>query len=93
MKNIAVIHTSFVSIADLGALFTEIIPEARIVNIVDDSLLPEVMENGGVTPAVTRRICALRGRSRADGRGSYFQSMLLGKRGVRCRSAARHDPC
>lgn len=58
MKNIAVIHTSFVSIADLGALFTEIIPEARIVNIVDDSLLPEVMENGGVTPAVTRRICA-----------------------------------
>lgn len=58
MKKIAVIHTSFVSMEDLGALFSEIIPEARIVNIVDDSLLPEVIENGGVTPAVTRRICA-----------------------------------
>jgi hypothetical protein len=58
MKKIVAIHTGFVSVNDLKDLFAQIIPEARLINIVDDSLLPEVIERGGVTPPVVRRMCA-----------------------------------
>jgi len=57
VKKVAVIHTSFVSLEDLKALFKEIIPQVKIINIVDDSLLSEVMEADGLTKAVTRRVC------------------------------------
>ncbi len=56
-KKVAVIHTSFVSVNDLKALFGEIMPDVTMVNIVDDSLLAEVLANGGLTNNVTRRIC------------------------------------
>ncbi len=56
-KSIFVIHTSFVSVDHLKALFTEIIPEAIVNHIVDDSLLADVTVNGKITPAIVRRIC------------------------------------
>lgn len=56
-KKVAVIHTSFVSHEDLKALFSELLPEVKMINIVDDSLLAEVMSSGGVTEGVTKRIC------------------------------------
>jgi len=56
-KKVAVIHTSFVSVNDLKDLFKEIIPSVKMINIVDDSLLAEVLEKGGLTNNVTRRIC------------------------------------
>jgi len=58
MKRIGIIHTSFVSVDDLKQLFTEIIPDAQLTNIVDDSLLKEVMANGGITPAIVKRMCS-----------------------------------
>ena len=54
---VGIIHTSFVSVDDLKALFAEIAPEVRLVNIVDDSLLRDVMASGSVTPAIARRMC------------------------------------
>ncbi len=56
-KKIAIVHTSFVSVEDLKQLFAEIIPEAKLTHIVDDSLLAEVMENGYATPQVVKRVC------------------------------------
>lgn len=56
--NITIVHTSFVSVDDLTALFKEIGPGIQIRHIVDDSLLPEVLANGGVTNAVRSRMCA-----------------------------------
>ena len=56
-KLIAVIHTSFVSVNDLKELFAAKIPEVLVHNIVDDSLLAEVMQNGSVTPSIIRRVC------------------------------------
>jgi Asp/Glu/hydantoin racemase len=56
-KKVAIIHTSFVSVDDLKGLFIEILPEVKLYNIVDDSLLAEVMEKGGLTKGVTKRIC------------------------------------
>lgn len=62
MKKITIIHTSLVSHAHLNKLFAEIIPEAKIHNIVDDSLLAEVSDNGHITPNIVNRMC------------KYFQS-------------------
>jgi len=53
---VAIIHTSFVSIETLKSLCAEIIPEVEISNIVDDSLLKEVMENNGITPIIVERM-------------------------------------
>lgn len=55
-KTVFIIHTSRVSVDDLNKLFSELAPEVIVRNIIDDSLLPEVLANGGVTPMVTRRI-------------------------------------
>lgn len=55
---VTLVHTSFVSVEDLTKLFNEIGPEIQLRHIVDDSLLPEVLANGGVTNAVRSRICA-----------------------------------
>lgn len=57
MKKITIVHTSLVSHDYLNRLFHEIIPEARIHNIVDDSLLAEVSETGHITPAIVSRMC------------------------------------
>jgi len=58
MKRIGIIHTSFVSVEHLKGLFAEILPAAQLTNIVDDSLLREVMANGGITPAIVKRMCS-----------------------------------
>ncbi|MGE4282515.1 MAG: aspartate/glutamate racemase family protein [Clostridia bacterium] len=57
-KKVAVIHTSFVSVEDLKKLFNELVPEVKMINIIDDSLLDEVMSSGGLTEGVTKRICS-----------------------------------
>jgi Asp/Glu/hydantoin racemase len=56
MKKIVVIHTSLVSIETLKDLFFKLIPEAEIYNIVDDSLLAEVMKKGKVSHAIIERM-------------------------------------
>lgn len=66
-KKVAVIHTSFVSVEDLKKLFKEIMPEVEMINIVDDSLLQEVVRAGGLTNGVTRRICTYAVQAEAMG--------------------------
>ncbi|MFZ2657980.1 MAG: aspartate/glutamate racemase family protein [Victivallales bacterium] len=67
MKQIAIIHTSFVSVDDLRKLCSEIIPGVKVWNIVDDSLLQDVLSAGGLTEGVTRRICAYAVEAEARG--------------------------
>lgn len=57
MKKIYVIHTSLVSHTALSELFEEIIPEAELFHIIDDSLLHDVMKNGAVNAKITGRVC------------------------------------
>jgi Asp/Glu/hydantoin racemase len=52
---VALLHTTPVSTGPLTAGFGEWFPEAELVHITDDSLLPEVRSRG-VTPAVRRRL-------------------------------------
>ena len=56
MKKIAIIHTSFVIVEEIGKLFNKMIPEAKLVHIVDDSLLPEILEENKITRKVIRRL-------------------------------------
>jgi aspartate/glutamate racemase len=55
---VSIIHTSFVSVEALTDLCREIIPEAEVRHIVDDSLLPEVVANNGITPGIVQRVAA-----------------------------------
>lgn len=71
-KKVAVIHTSFVSVNDLKALFQEILPEVEMMNIVDDSLLAEVSSVGHITPAIVRRISAYALQAEALGADLIF---------------------
>ena len=71
-KTVFIIHTSGVSVTDLNGLFAELAPDAIVRNIIDDSLLPEVLANGGVTPGVRRRICMYAMQAEAAGADLIF---------------------
>jgi hypothetical protein len=58
MKEVYIIQTSLASHAVLNALFAELVPEAKVHNLVDDSLLYDVMQNGGINEKVISRMCA-----------------------------------
>jgi len=55
-KSIAIVQTSAVSSKDLKSLCAEIMPEVKVYQIIDDSLIPEVNANGGPTTGVKRRL-------------------------------------
>ncbi len=55
-KSIAIVQTSAVSSKDLKSLCSEIMPEVKVYQIIDDSLIQEVNANGGPTTAVRRRL-------------------------------------
>jgi len=58
-KTLALIHTSMVFLTKetmMQDLFKEIMPDVRLINIVDDSLLPDTMAAGHVTKACIDRM-------------------------------------
>ncbi|OGO14083.1 MAG: hypothetical protein A2Y93_07570 [Chloroflexi bacterium RBG_13_68_17] len=55
-RHIALVHTSFVLVDVLNSLLDRTIPEARRTHIVEHSILQDVLDAGGLTPAVTRRM-------------------------------------
>ena len=56
MKTVYAIHTGPVLLDVLRTLFSEMLPDVRLVNVVDDSLLADVRTAGSLTAAVSRRI-------------------------------------
>ena len=72
MKKVYIIHTSLVSHAELNALFAEMIPEAKVFNIVDDSLLADAMANGGITEKIVGRMCKYYEAAAANGADLIF---------------------
>lgn len=55
-KKVAVVHTSLVSIEKLKELFSNILPDVKVYNIIDESLLDEVMQSNRVTPGIIFRM-------------------------------------
>ncbi len=59
-QTLALIHTSqvFLNVETMmKQLFAEILPDVRLINIMDDSLLPDVMREKQISANVTRRVC------------------------------------
>jgi Asp/Glu/hydantoin racemase len=53
---LAIIHTSPATVEPLKALAQEMIPGCTVINFVDDSILPQLIENGGNVEAVAARL-------------------------------------
>jgi len=67
---IALIHAVATAIPPIQHAFKEGWPEAALCNLLDDDLMPAYTREGGVTPHITERICALAqyaARTGADG--------------------------
>ncbi len=67
---IALIHAVATAIPPIQHAFKEGWPEARLSNLLDDDLMPAYTREGGLTPHITERICALAlyaARTGADG--------------------------
>lgn len=56
-KRVVVIHSFLNSVEDFKNTFQNKVPEVELVNIIDDSLLPEALANKGLTPGIVRRVC------------------------------------
>lgn len=73
MKTLAVIHTTPVTVQTMKDLHQKIRPDVRLINLLDDSLLADVMQAGSPTPQVEQRM------------RSYLQNAhLAGADGVMC---------
>ncbi|MEK3889948.1 aspartate/glutamate racemase family protein [Bacillus sp. FSL K6-3431] len=55
-NTLAIIHTTPVTVESLNTLANELLPEFNIVNFVDDSILPQLAENGGKIEEVEERL-------------------------------------
>ena len=67
MKRICIIQTGMGSSAELSSLCMEIIPEANVIQIIDDGILQEVRSFGRLTPVVGRRMYAYCQQAQAAG--------------------------
>lgn len=53
---VAAVHTTAAMVEPTKTLFAELLPGTRLINILDDSLIQEVIRDGRVSPAVARRL-------------------------------------
>ncbi|OCG06901.1 Asp/Glu racemase [Gilliamella sp. wkB178] len=58
MKKIALFHTSAATLDTMTKLTTQIIPDVKVMHIVEDSMIKDVMANNGVTPSINARIAS-----------------------------------
>ncbi len=59
MKTVAAIYTAISIIEPIKAIFSELMPGHRLVNVYDDSLIPDVIRAGNnVTTDIRRRLLA-----------------------------------
>lgn len=56
MKTVVAIHTAMAMVDPTKELFAEHLPDVRLINIVDDSLIQDVIRDGKVSAAVAKRL-------------------------------------
>ena len=67
MKKVCIIQTGMGSSSEFMSLCAEIIPEANVSQIIDDSILKEIFAAGRLTPAIGRRMYAYCQQAQAAG--------------------------
>src|SRR5438093_199102 len=66
-RTLALLHTTAVTVPAMKELAAEHLPGVRVINLLDDSLLQDVIAAGGVTPAVEERLRAYLDRAAVAG--------------------------
>lgn len=56
MKTVFAVHTAFALIEPTKHLFAELLPDVRLINMADESLIQDVIQAGSVPPAVAKRL-------------------------------------
>jgi aspartate/glutamate racemase len=56
MKTVVAIHTAMPMVEPTREMFTKDLPDVRLINIVDDSLIQDVIRAHSVTPSVKNRL-------------------------------------
>lgn len=56
MKTVAAVYTTHVLVENIKELFADIVPDCRLINIIDDSLIADVASAGQITGSVARRM-------------------------------------
>ena len=56
MPKLAIIHTTSATVDSMKALAAEMLPASELVNFVDDSILPQLGQNGGDLTEVEERL-------------------------------------
>jgi hypothetical protein len=64
---ITLIHAMPASIPPIEAAFRRLWPEAALMNLLDDSLAPDLARDGALTPAMTERFLALARYAKSTG--------------------------
>ncbi|MBI4377616.1 MAG: Asp/Glu/hydantoin racemase [Nitrospinae bacterium] len=54
---VVMLHNSLVLVEPLKAAFKEILPEVETLNIIDESLLRDLLKSGGIDHNGTKRVC------------------------------------
>jgi Asp/Glu/hydantoin racemase len=89
-KTLALLHTTPVTVTGLKEQAAALVPGARIINVLDDSLLPDVIAAGGVTDAVEARMNAYVAQAVAAGADVILCCCSsVGEAAERCRA---HSP-
>lgn len=57
MKKVGIIHTSLALYDSINKMFRELMPDVKVINLIEDTMLKDVISNNGLTPEITRRIC------------------------------------
>lgn len=55
-KKVVLLHTAYPIISQIEPLAKEIIPEIKVVNILDEDILPYLSKKGRITPEVNRKV-------------------------------------
>ena len=74
---IALIHALKHSIAPIEAAFATAWPEARLMNLLDDSLSADLARDGALTDAMTQRFLALGDYAAATGADGILFTLSL----------------
>lgn len=66
-RTLALLHTTPVTVASMKELAGKLLPGVRVINLLDDSLLPDVIAAGGMTTEVEGRMKAYVDQAAAAG--------------------------
>lgn len=65
-KRLAILHTTPVTIQSMASICARLLPGVRVSNYLDDSILPQINAEGGISPSVRYRFQSLIGVAAAS---------------------------